>query len=81
MNQETPSTSALIALLRKGPLNLPPVTLTMANDDERNRDERFDAIVDGTWQDGIATFAVECKRSGTPKEFAVVAMSNVAEAE
>ena len=60
----------MLAQLKASPISLSPVTLTMREISTRLGDKRYDAIVDGTWDDDKATFAVECKRLGTPKEFA-----------
>lgn len=70
MNQEITSESEMLAQLKASPTCLSPVTLTMREIVARLGDERYDAIVDGTWDDAKATFAIECKRIGTPKEFA-----------
>lgn len=70
MNQEIKTESEMLAQLSAGPVNLAPVTLTMREISARLGHERYDAIVDATWDDDDATFAVECKRLGTPKEFA-----------
>lgn len=69
MNQEIKAESEVLAQMKASPICLAPVTLTMREISGRSGDE-YDAIVDGTWDDDEATFAIECKRLGTPKEFA-----------
>ena len=72
MNQEIDTGSEMLAQLKAGSISLSPVTLTMREISARfgNGDTRYDAIVDGTWEDAEVSFAIECKRLGTPKEFA-----------
>ncbi len=70
MNQEIKTESEMFAQLKASPLTLLPVTLTMREISARLGDTRYDGIVDATWDDDEATFAIECKRLGTPKEFA-----------
>ena len=70
MNQEIKTESEMLAQLKASPISLSPVTLTMREISAQLGDTRYDAIVDATWDDDEATFAIECKRLGTPKEFA-----------
>jgi len=70
MNQEIKTESEMLAQLKASPISLSPVTLTMREISARLGDSRYDAIVDATWDDDEAAFAIECKRLGTPKEFA-----------
>ena len=70
MNQEIKTESEMLAQFKAGPISLAPVTLTMRKISTRLGHRRYDAIVDATWDDDEATFTVECKRLGTPKEFA-----------
>ncbi len=69
MNQEIPTESEVLTLLRKS-LNLSPVTLTTREISARSSNAEYDAILGAAWEDNEATFAVEYKRLGTPKEFA-----------
>ena len=70
MKQEISTESEMFAQLKASPLTLLPVTLTMREISARLGDTRYDAIVDAAWDDDEATFVIECKRLGTPKEFA-----------
>ena len=70
MNEEISTESELLAKLKASPVSLSPVTLTMREISARLGDAQYDAIVDATWDDDEAAFAIECKRLGTPKEFA-----------
>ena len=70
MNQEIKIESEMLAQLNASPISLSPVTLTMREISARLGDKQYDAIVDATWDDDEAAFAIECKRLGTPKEFA-----------
>lgn len=70
MIQETKTESEMLALLKAGSISLSPVTLSTREIAARLDAPQCDAIVDGTWDDGKAAFVVECKRLGTPKEFA-----------
>ena len=74
MNQEIRAESEMLAQLEASPLSLSPVTLTMRKTPARLRGLGYDAIVDGTWDDDKAMFAIECKRLGTPKEFATAVL-------
>ena len=70
MKQEISTESEMFAQLKASPLTHSPVTLTMREISARLGDTQYDAIVDATWDDDEASFAIECKRLGTPKEFA-----------
>ena len=70
MNEEISTESEMLAKLKASPVSLSPVTLTMREISARLGDAQYDAIVDATWDDDEAAFAIECKRLGTPKEFA-----------
>jgi hypothetical protein len=70
MNQEIKTESEMLAQLKAGSICLSPVTLTMREISARLGNSRYDAVVDATWDDDEAAFAIECKRLGTPKEFA-----------
>ena len=70
MNQEIKTESEMLAQLNASPISLSPVTLTMREISARLGDKQYDAIVDATWDNDEAAFAIECKRLGTPKEFA-----------
>jgi hypothetical protein len=70
MNQEIKTESEMLAQLKASPISLSPVTLTMREISAQLGDTRYDAIVDAAWDDDEAAFAIECKRLGTPKEFA-----------
>ncbi len=74
MNQETKTESEMLAQLKSSPICLAPVTLQMRETAALTGDNLYDAIVDATWDDDEATFAVECKRLGTPKEFAAAVL-------
>ena len=70
MNQEIKTGSEMLVQLKASPISLSPVTLTMREISARLGDIEYDAIVDAAWDDDKAAFAIECKRLGTPKEFA-----------
>ena len=70
MNQESKTLSEMLAQLKASPISLSPVTLTMREISAREGDTQYDAIVDAAWDDDEAALAIECKRLGTPKEFA-----------
>ncbi len=70
MNQEIKAESEMLAQLNASPIRLAPVRLAIREISAQVGDDRYDAIVDAAWDDGEAAFALECKRLGTPKEFA-----------
>ena len=70
MNQEIKAESEMLAQLNASPISLAPVRLAIREISAQLGDERYDAIVDATWDGDEAAFALECKRLGTPKEFA-----------
>ena len=70
MNQEIKTESEILAQLKAGEISLSPVTLTIREISAQSGSNRYDAVVGATWDDDEAAFAVECKRLGTPKEFA-----------
>lgn len=56
--------------LRRGKVSLPPLSFCfLESQPEVGGDRRLDALVEVSWQDGTARFAVECKSLSTPKAF------------
>lgn len=70
---EIKSESEMISQLAASPLELAPVTLTM-QPTARTQFANCDAVATATWDGGGATFAIECKRLATPKEFATAVL-------
>ena len=68
--QETKTESEMLAQLKASPISLSPVVLKLQEIAARIGDVKCDSIVNALWDNCEATFAVECKRLGTPKEFA-----------
>ena len=58
----------MIEQLRRGKFSLPPLSFRfLENELKANGNRRFDALVEASWQEKIAKFAVECKALSTPK--------------
>lgn len=68
MKQEIKSKAELLVQFGERRL-LSPVTLTRTGS-IRAAEGQYDAFMEGSWGNEQATFIVECKRIGTPKEFA-----------
>jgi hypothetical protein len=69
-NRKIPTKGEMIGQLRRGKLSLPPLSLLFkgaAPDIGGGR--YFDALVEASWRDKTALFAVECKSISTPKAF------------
>ena len=65
-----PAKSEMIELLREGKVSLPPLTFrTLERRPEVGGDRIFDALIEASWRDNRAKFAVECKSISTPKAF------------
>ncbi len=60
----------MIEQLRMGRVSLPPISFRLLKGGlQAGRDSRFDALVEASWGERIAKFAVECKSLSTPKAF------------
>lgn len=60
----------MIDQLRKGKLAVPPLTFRLLEAEPGlNRRVRIKALVEASWQEKAAKFAVECKALSTPKAF------------
>jgi len=70
MIQEIKAESEMLAQLNASLTSLSPVVLTMREISARIGDTEYDAVVEANWDDEKAAFAIECRRLGTPKEFA-----------
>lgn len=59
----------MIDQLRRGEVALPPLSFHYLKDQPEVGNRRFDALVETSWGNSIARFAVECKSLSTPKVF------------
>jgi len=68
--RKTPTTKEMLDLLRRGKVELPPLSLRLIEAEPR-RDglRRADAMVEASWGGKKARFLVECKALSTPKAF------------
>ncbi len=65
-----PTEKEMIEQLRSGKVSLPPLSLRFLEGDPKARGNlRFDALVEASWRESLAKFAVECKSLSTPKAF------------
>jgi len=72
MNQfrKIPTEREMIDQLKRGEVALPPLSFRYLEDQpEALGNLRFDAMVEASWGNSIARFAVECKSLSTPKAF------------
>jgi len=62
----------MLEQLRTGKVSLPPLSFRMLEyEPQLNQDFRLDALLEVSWNDSGATFALECKALSTPKMFQV----------
>jgi len=60
----------MIEQLQRGKISLPPLSLRiLEGQPDAGGNRRFDALVEASWRDDKARFAVECKSLSTPKAF------------
>ena len=60
----------MIDLLRSGKVVLPPLSFRiLKNTPETTKNIGFDLLVEASWRENTARFAVECKALSTPKAF------------
>jgi len=65
-----PTEREMIEELRRGKLSLPPLSLRFIADyPAAGGNRRLDALIEVSWWDSTARFAVECKSISTPKAF------------
>jgi hypothetical protein len=65
-----PTEKEMIEQIRMGKVSLPPLSFRMLNDELKELESlRLDALVEASWGEKIAKFAVECKSLSTPKAF------------
>jgi hypothetical protein len=68
--RKMPTEKEMIEQLRSGKVSLPPLSLRFLEGDPKARGNlRFDALVEASWRESLAKFAVECKSLSTPKAF------------
>jgi len=68
--RKIPTEREMIEQLRRGKVSLPPLSFRfLEGKPEARGNLRFDALVEASWRDSIAKFAVECKSLSTPKTF------------
>jgi hypothetical protein len=67
--RKMPNQSDMLEQLRIGKVALAPVSLRLVETETVGRDSFFDAIVEVSWGDAVARFALECKTLSTPKAF------------
>jgi hypothetical protein len=69
-NRKIPTEREMIEQLRMGRVSLPPLSFRLLKGrPQTGGNLRFDALVEASWDKGIAKFAVECKSLSTPKAF------------
>ena len=65
-----PTEKEMIEQLRMGKVSLPPLSFRLLKGElQAKRDSGFDALVEASWGERIAKFAVQCKSLSTPKAF------------
>ncbi len=71
MNQfrKIPTEREMIDQLRRGEVELPPLSFRYLEDRPEVGNLRFDALIEASWGNSIVKFAVECKSLSTPKAF------------
>jgi hypothetical protein len=68
--RKIPTEREMIEQLRSGKVSLPPLAFRLLKSGpELGENLRLDALVEASWRDKIAEFAVECKSLSTPKGF------------
>jgi hypothetical protein len=68
--RKIPTEREMIDQLRRGEVALPPLSFRYLEDQpEAGGNRRFDALIEASWENRIARFAVECKSLSTPKAF------------
>ena len=69
-NRKIPTKSGIIDRLRQGSVELLPLSFRFLQEaGNRSLDPGFDALVEFSWLNENARFAVECKALSTPKAF------------
>ena len=69
-NRKIPTESEMIERLRSGKVSLPPLSFRLLKGEPGlGGNRRFDVLVEASWRENIAKFAVECKSLSTPKAF------------
>lgn len=65
-----PTEREMIEQLRRGKILLPPLSFRFLEGQlEVDGNRRLDALVEASWREGTARFAIECKSLSTPKAF------------
>ena len=65
-----PTEKEMIEQLRRGKVSLPPLSFRFLQGElEAKGNRSFDAMIEASWRESIAKFAVECKALSTPKAF------------
>ncbi|MBW2642719.1 MAG: hypothetical protein JRC89_04955 [Deltaproteobacteria bacterium] len=68
--RKIPTEREMIEQLRMGRVSLPPLSFRLLKGrPQAGGNLRFDAMVEASWGENIAKFAVECKSLSTPKAF------------
>lgn len=68
--RNTPTTKEMLDLLRRGKVELPPLSLRLIEAEPRTgATRRSDALVEASWRGKRTRFLVECKALSTPKAF------------
>lgn len=68
--RKMPTKKEMIEQLRKGMILLCPLSFRLLEGEpEAGGNRRLDALVEATWRDNTARFAVECKALSTPRAF------------
>lgn len=70
MNRKIPTKNEMMALLRSGKVELRPLAIRFLEGRAATVDlQKFDAVVEVSWRDKKARFALECRALSTPKAF------------
>jgi hypothetical protein len=68
--RKTPNEREMLDLLRRGEVSFPPLTFRMLEGEPEVYENRFfDVMIEVSWREKVAMFAVECKAISTPKVF------------
>ncbi|MBN1315554.1 MAG: hypothetical protein JXA42_08800 [Anaerolineales bacterium] len=70
INKKFPTIREIIDLLRQGEVSLPPLSIRFLEEEpEKGGEPRLDAVIEISWREHSAKFAVECKSPATPRIF------------
>lgn len=70
MNRKMPTEQEILEQLRRNQVPLPPLSIRfLAAELQTNGNRSLDAVIEISWRENTARFAVECKSPATPRAF------------